>query len=395
MGNADKEHFDSYRLQTRTKHAILDRYLPSYFNVIKTWHKNLVFIDGFAGPGEYTSGDLSFDGSPIRALKLVTSNKDLAERVLCIFIEKHKPFFEKLTSRVESFNGTHGIKQPIISHGTFTSQIDDLLKTVDDKKGLAPTFLFVDPCGVDDVSMKHIADVLSRDYCEAFIFFNLDGIRRIAGYANSKGLVSPTLVSLYGSEERAAAVVAAATAASSPDAREQIFVQHYRDALEEASGARYFLPLRIEQESRETTSHYLLHATKHPLGFRIMKDVMWKADGGIECEGDRLALLQASRTGGGRLFHPVIDQMHAAILEDLKGGPQPVTRYLDDWVTRPEDMFCESVYRRELLLLEELGKIEVVGSDGQTLCPASKRRKWKGKPSLSKEQGYRVRLPHA
>ncbi|MBL8735242.1 MAG: three-Cys-motif partner protein TcmP [Planctomycetes bacterium] len=389
MGNADKTHFDSYRLQTRTKHAILDGYLPAYFSIIKTWHKNLVFIDGFAGPGEYTSGRDSFDGSPIRAMKLVTSNKDLADRVLCLFIEKNKDYFDELVGRVDSFKGTHGMKKPIIVHGTFTSEIEELLKSVDDDKGLAPTFLFVDPCGVEDVSMTHIAAVLSRDYCEVFIFFNLDGIRRIAGLP----AVSQTLVALYGSAERARAVVEAADKASGPQAREEVFVAHYKEALAEASGAKFFLPLRIEQEDRVTTSHYLIHATKHPLGFRIMKEVMWGAGGGIECEGDRLALLQASRKGGGRLFHPEVDELRRAILQDLKSGAQPVTRYLDEWVTRPEDMFCESIYRRELLQLEADGKIEVLANDGATPCPPQSRRPHKGKPTLAKAKGYFVRLP--
>ena len=392
MGNADEQHFDSYRAQTRVKHAILEGYLPSYYNIIKRWQKNLLFIDGFAGRGTYSSGDGEFEGSPIRALRVISSNKDLAKQVLCVFFERDEGYFKSLEQRVAAFTGDHVIeKEPIMRLGKFSEQVDELLKGVDPDKGLAPTFLFVDPCGCDDVTMNHIADILSRDYCEVFIFFNYEGINRITGLAEKRDIASGTLTKLYGSDAAAEAMVTAIREAKSTHEREQVIVTHYKNALASASGAEFFLPLRIEKEGRKSTSHYLLHATKHPLGFRIMKEVMWAASGGLECEGDHLALLQASETGGGRLFDPAIEELREAVLGDLANGPERVNKYRVEWVERPEDMFCESVYRRQILNLEADGKIEILAADGITPMPASKRPKRKG-PTLSKDKNFVAQL---
>lgn len=65
QGN-DREHFDDYREQTQVKHSILAAYLPAYYHILKRSNKNLVYIDGFAGPGAYvqTRTGKTFDGSP-------------------------------------------------------------------------------------------------------------------------------------------------------------------------------------------------------------------------------------------------------------------------------------------------------------------------------------------
>lgn len=382
MASSEQQHFESYRLQTRVKHAILEGYLPAYFHVIKRRHENLLFIDGFAGRGEYRSGDDVFPGSPLRALNIIASNQDFSERVQCIFIERSDEFFADLSRSVDSFyRDNRHIKEPIVVRGRFSEVIDELVQNLDNGTDLAPTFLFVDPCGVDGVSMVRIADILSRDFCEVFIFFNLDGIRRIAGLAKGGG-VSPVLIDLYGSEEAAIEMVRQFERAGDAAAREAVIVGTYRDALRDASRADYILPLRVESEHRATTSHYLLHATKHPLGFKIMKDVMWKSGGDIECEGNTLALRQASSRGGARLFQPDRDELRRSILRELSAGPRRVSVFTDDWVERPDDMFSQAVYRRELLALERAGSLVVLQKDGRTPYPPDKRRKQRGEPTL-------------
>ena len=73
----DREHFEDYREQTQIKHSILAAYLPAYYHILKGSNDNLIYIDGFAGPGAYVqtgTGD-TFNGSPILALHtLVTQH---------------------------------------------------------------------------------------------------------------------------------------------------------------------------------------------------------------------------------------------------------------------------------------------------------------------------------
>ncbi len=51
---------------TAAKHAILRRYLQAWFPIMASANARFLYIDGFAGPGEYSGGE---DGSPVIALK--------------------------------------------------------------------------------------------------------------------------------------------------------------------------------------------------------------------------------------------------------------------------------------------------------------------------------------
>src|SRR5690606_6217341 len=105
------------------------------------------------------------------------------------------------------------------------------------------------------------------------IFWNIDGIRRVLGLAESLE-PSPTLVELFGTPERVRELREAINRTTDPLARETIALDAYRRALRTESGAQYLAPFRVEAEERRKTSHFLLHATKSALGFKIMKSVM-------------------------------------------------------------------------------------------------------------------------
>src|ERR1051326_8578928 len=83
----DREHFEDYREQTQVKHSILAAYLPAYYHILKRSSKNLVYIDGFAGPGSYVQSQTgkTFDGSPLLALQLIADNEDFSRQVRTIF----------------------------------------------------------------------------------------------------------------------------------------------------------------------------------------------------------------------------------------------------------------------------------------------------------------------
>lgn len=183
---SDREHFEDYREQTQVKHSILAAYLPAYFHILKQWNENLVFIDGFAGPGSYTqtATGKTFEGSPLLALELIASNEDFSKQVSTIFIEADEVLFNRLKDRVDNFVRNHtNIRKPILRSGRFSEELMEILGRVGGK--LAPTFLFVDPCGVSGTSLETIRAVMEKEKCEAFIFFNIDGVRRIAGLPES------------------------------------------------------------------------------------------------------------------------------------------------------------------------------------------------------------------
>jgi len=381
----DREHFEDYREQTQVKHSILRAYLSAYYHILKRWNNNLVYIDGFAGPGCYlqrTTGE-TFDGSPILALQLIANNDDFSKQVSTIFIESDPVLFDQLKDRVEGFYKAHpNIRKPIYRLGTFSDTLNEILGELGGK--LAPTFLFVDPCGVSGASFDTIRAVMVNDKCEAFIFFNIDGVRRIAGLS----ALSPVLVELMGSKERAKHLYEELRTTTNTRAREEIILREYRTAVEEEMGAKYIIPFRVEHEDQRKASHYLIHATRNGLGFKIMKDVMSRLGHG-EDEPGGLELRQKGRTN----FVPMFDKhadVKAEILRALGDKPLRVSVFYDEWTMRPTDMQCEAAYRRALLDLEKDGNIEVLGKDGKNVINARGRRYRNNQPTLAKD--YYVRL---
>ncbi|HKR12555.1 MAG TPA: three-Cys-motif partner protein TcmP [Pyrinomonadaceae bacterium] len=329
MTTSDRKHFENYRDQTRVKHEILEAYLPAYFHILKASNQNLVFIDGFAGRGTYTmsgSGEI-FDGSPLRALKLIARNSQFATQVSTIFIESDRVLFDQLKTKVDDFVATHPeVRRPLCLDGRFSDRLNEVLDKLEGN--LAPTFLFVDPCGVSGASFNTIQRVMNFRKCEAFIFFNIDGVRRIAGLES----VSDVLIELLGSEARANEFHNALRASSDVQERERMILTHYCAALREEIGARYLIPFRVEHEEQHRTSHYLIHATKHPLGFKIMKDVMWRR-GHSEEQPGALELRQSSRTN----LIPMFDQrgdIKKEILSALEQGPRKVSVFYGEWTAR-------------------------------------------------------------
>ena len=121
-----------------------------------------------------------------------------------------------------------------------------------------------------------------------------------------------------------------------------------------------------------------------------MKDVMWKR-GHDQDQSGGLLFVQSSRTNYIPLFDERGDAVKREILEALKGGPQRVSIFYEDWSERPNDTSCESAYRQTLLELEAAQKIEVLSKDCKNVVSVIARKKWRGKPTLAED--YFVRLP--
>jgi len=379
----DRQHFEDYREQTLVKHEILAAYLSPYFQIVGKTNKNLLYIDGFAGPGTYTKADSGevFDGSPLRALKLIASNDTFSKKVTAFFIEVDEFLFRKMEKVVTDFaKANPGIRKPMTDCCTFAEAVRNLLKQV--SGNLAPTFLFVDPCGVSGTSFETIKSVMACRSSEAFIFFNIDGVRRIAGLSKLSGV----LVDLLGSHSRAEELFKALQKTVHVSKRERMILAAYRQALRDEMGVKYTIPFRVESEDKQKTSHYLIHASNHPLGFKIMKEVMWTRGHSEEGEGD-MQLIQASRTDYIPLFDPRYD-VKKEILSALAPGPQCVDLFYFNWAVRPDDLLCQPAYKQALLELEASGEIEVLDKDKRTPKPVKSRRLHKGKPTLG--QGYFV-----
>ncbi|MBN8612108.1 MAG: three-Cys-motif partner protein TcmP [Deltaproteobacteria bacterium] len=386
----DREHFEEYRDQTLAKHTILEKYIFAYFNIVKrTGGSNLVYIDGFAGRGTYDGEDgRPIPGSPLRALQKIASHADLASKVTTVFIEKDRHLYTQLVGHLEAFHSANpSIRKPQHQLGSFAPSMAQELDTLAAKnRTIAPAFVFVDPCGVDGAEFGIIERLLkSQDKAEVFLFFNIEGVRRILGLRDK---MADTLSKLLGSDERARQLLQRVDACHTAAEREEAIVTFYEELLRTQTPARFVVSFRVEKEDRKITSHYLIHASQHPLGFAIMKDVMWRVGKTAEGKGG-LALEQASSVPMNMLFTPEWEAVRQSILAELLSGMKRVSYFCVDLVQKPANRLCSKAYKTALLELEAEKRIVVMSKTG--LLPAGDRPRLKGVLTLGDD--YYVRLP--
>jgi three-Cys-motif partner protein len=129
---------------TAKKHEILRRYFQAWLPILGSRNSRLLYIDAFAGPGEYGKGE---DGSPLVILKAARDHVlKVTSELICLFVESKLDRFEHLVGVLENIKPTlpSNIKFRAL-HGTFNDQFTQIFAHVEEqRKGFAPTLAFVD-----------------------------------------------------------------------------------------------------------------------------------------------------------------------------------------------------------------------------------------------------------
>lgn len=343
----------------------------------------MAYIDGFAGKGAYKVDVAERAGSPLLALETIASNAKLAPLVKTLFIECRPQFCSELRGRISESSFVRQLKhQPVVLEGSFADKIDEGLAALEpDRRAIGPVFLFVDPCGVSGVPLDSILSVVKRQQAELFLFFNSSAIERILGAARLTGS-SATLADLLGSQEQVSELLQATTGQSS-DEVERLALEAYSQALKRRAGFQYILPYRVEARSKRDTSHYLIHACRSCIGFKIMKHVMSSIIPEHDERGGLLELRQASASDQTSLIRFDLIHLREDIVTDLTDRAVQVGTWVACRVCNHRDPYSEQLYKRTLLELEAEGRLAVYrDQECQIPCPANSRRQPKGKPTL-------------
>jgi three-Cys-motif partner protein len=261
--------FEESTAQSRIKATIVRDYFWAWVKVIvaaqKKWKKGerIAYIDLFAGPGRYKDGTKS---TPLLILERAIADPELCERLVTIFNDADPINAEALEKEINEIPGIRSLRhKPEIR----TEEVGDKLVQMFEKLNLIPTFFFVDPWGYKGLSLGLINSVVKNWGCDCIFFFNYNRINM--GLNNEA--VEQHIDVLFG-KERASALRKKLTGLR-PEERETAIVEALMEALKEL-GAQYVLPFCFKDEKGTRTSHYLIFATKHPLGYRIMKEIMAK-----------------------------------------------------------------------------------------------------------------------
>ena len=252
---------------TAAKHAILRAYLQAWFVILGRHHRRIVYLDGFAGPGEYTDQSV---GSPLVALDVAVEQRaHLPHEVVFYLIEEDRRRAAHLGELVQQ-RRVAGLPENFAIEtkcSTFEADVQAMLDELDaGGQAMAPTFAFIDPFGWSGLPMTLVHRLLAHDHTEAFVNFNIDGINRFVTHPDET--ITAQMVELYGTDDVLSAI---GVQSNRYDVLRELYGAQLRQA---ARYVRFFTMHRADGRP----VYDLFFATNSLKGLQKMKEAMWRAD---------------------------------------------------------------------------------------------------------------------
>ena len=252
---------------TEAKHEILRKYLNAWLPIVTRWSGRVLYIDGFAGPGEYIGGK---DGSPIIAIKALLEHKakeSIKSEVKMIFIEADSKRSEFLKHKIDNFNLPQNVSVEVVNE-KFDKVLTKILDYLDEqKKILAPAFAFIDPFGFTGIPFDVIKRIMNNEKCEVLITFMYEEINRFIGDEKLWSNLRET----FGTDDWIKVI-----SIKDPQKRCEMLHNIYVRQLESETGAFVRSFKMINKLNK--TDYFLFFATKSITGLKKMKWAMWKVD---------------------------------------------------------------------------------------------------------------------
>ena len=317
----------------------MDAWLPIVLNT----YERALFVDGFAGPGEYRRGE---PGSPLIAMNALAEHA--RQRVMTghmefVFIEERADRFAHLQNvvasrrsslpdfcRVRTFNDTY---ETVFPH----------LLDVLDAGSAVPAFVMIDPFGVSGVFMDQVSTLMEYPSTEVFISFMYREINRFA----TRPEFTDHLDGLFGCLDWRQALET-----EDPVARRESFHRTYERQLRNA-GAKFVLPLELYDGRRHV--YTIFFATQNSQGCDKMKQAMWKA-----------APLGEFRFTGGldrqfTLGNGIVDfdQLKDDLASEFGMNENVTVESVEHFMRSDQTLFHTSHYKRALADMEREGRLAV------------------------------------
>jgi three-Cys-motif partner protein len=344
LDDSDKEKW-VYREHTRVKHELLQKYLRGWMPILGKRHPRIVYVDGFAGRGEYSDGSA---GSPIIAMRVaaeVQKKFGYPEEVVCINIERNRDNYENLVECVKQEVEKCPIAKVHNICGEFAQEVSEMLRKV--RGRLAPSFFFIDPFGFSGVPFSVIADVLSIPRTEVFLTFMTRDMSRFLDSSAHEKIYD----ALFGTSEWRGI-----SSRCSGIQREYELLALYRRQLHRAANVKYTWPFNVHMAEQRRTIYYLMHATNHFLGLKLMKDIMYNqgAKGIFSYLGPEEELYGKRQK---RLFEFDNMAFKRFLLERLEGRNLSYDEVMRQ--TYMDTPFVDKDYRKALKELEQAGSVRI------------------------------------
>jgi three-Cys-motif partner protein len=285
--------FETQSPSSRTKAQIVAKYFPQYCKIIlKRPQKEIRYLDLFAGPGLYDDGNLS---TPLLLADYCAKDAALSEKVRFLFNDKEycgqleRNFNERYPKG--TFKLTAKFGHEIVGE---SEAIRSYLSKKLSGRNQTPTLLFFDPWGYKGIDTLMLAQFLTNWGNELFLFVNVKRIH--AATENEKfdllmQLLFPTTIDKVRKDRKYKAKV---------HERIKLIMDNLTEEFKKAVSTKlYSCAFRFQEEDSNTTSHFIVHFTKHDRGYELVKNVYQAYDNiGAILENDNVYTFDAKQLNG-------------------------------------------------------------------------------------------------
>lgn len=275
---------------TVAKIALLSAYLKAWLSILGTSRfrrgQEILYVDGFAGPGEYTNHPT---GSPIAAVEAATSvlnthgAKWTAGDVYCAFVDQDTDRIENLRRKLTTLQ-THARVHTSAHPTTFVEGLGAIRAARPRPFTQAdPLFVFIDPFGATGAPFTAVAEILRSRSSEVLINLDADGIARIF-HAGDDANRDVLLTEIFGDSSWQTGLKPGA----SFGALCRQVLDLYKRRLRSLPGIGYVFAFEMRDKTA-SLNYFLVFASGHPLGLEKMKEAMKSIDqsGGYAfCDAD-------------------------------------------------------------------------------------------------------------
>ncbi|WP_080682004.1 three-Cys-motif partner protein TcmP [Sorangium cellulosum] len=341
---------------TAAKHRILRSYLDAWFPILARHPKakRVLYVDAFAGPGEYKNGE---DGSPVIALKAVLEHSHKFDTLIrLVFVEQNQARCDHLRAVIGRYaDKIKAAHKRVEVSGPHCDDCEKLLSKAlaayeAKRQPFGPALIFLDQFGYSDVPLALVANIMRYEQCEVFSYLHGDGIRRFLEDPSKHEAISRA----YGGDSWKAALKLPLKQ------RVTFLANEYQSVLKSKAGVKFVWHFAMHGEG-DKLLYWLFFCTNHRRGLEEMKRAMAKVD----TSGGSFKFSDAFDPGQLVLFDRFSDKWLEEHLSRHFAGKEITVKGIAEHVLEHTPGV---LYKTVLKKLEDDGAIEV-------LPPYGKRRR--------------------
>lgn len=307
MNSNEKDFFNQAKNHSKIKLIILEKFFPSwatkvFYNPFNEYNNELIVFDGFAGPGEYDTGE---KGSPLICLentfKLINQRKRIKDqnnkkmKISLLFCEKNDNNYKKLCNKIEK-RGFHlydenksikwkkysALNQKItvaVTNSNFSDCFNTFTKRRNDKYKYNPCFSFIDPFGYKDIKFLDIINFLNAGKTDIILNMIYEHLNRFLGVENQS--LNETYKKFLGASDEEFKVLQKKLIHAKSFERVEIVTEFYKEKLKKEK----FYVSKIKIKNGNKVKMVLFYISKNIKGFNLFKEIKFQIECSLEKNG--------------------------------------------------------------------------------------------------------------